>query len=51
MATVATRREKNNVSRSQNKIHLTPTDLLMEGDSTSVRLLFAFFGPFELNGD
>ena len=31
MATVATRREKNDVPRSKNRIDLTPTGLLMEG--------------------
>jgi hypothetical protein len=38
---------KNNASRSQNKIDLTPTGLLMEGVSTSLCSLFAFFGSFE----
>jgi len=38
---------KNNVSRSQSKIDLTPTGLLMEGDSASLRRLFAFFCHFE----
>jgi hypothetical protein len=36
MATVATRREKNDVPRSQNRIHLTPIGLLMEGHSTQI---------------
>jgi hypothetical protein len=39
MATVATRREKNNVSGSQNKIGLTPTGLLMEGVSAQNPIL------------
>jgi hypothetical protein len=30
---------------------LTPTGLLMEGDCTSVRFPFAFFGDFECYGD
>ena len=34
MATAATRQEKNDVSQSKNKIALTPTGLLMEGDFT-----------------
>jgi len=38
---------KNNVSRSQSKMDLTPTGLLMEGVSTSVRFPFAFSGDFE----
>jgi hypothetical protein len=33
---------KNNVSRSQSKMDLTPTGLLMEGVSTSLRFLFAY---------
>jgi hypothetical protein len=36
MATVATRREENDVSRSPNRINLTPTGLLMEGDFTAL---------------
>jgi hypothetical protein len=51
MATVATRLEKNNVSPSQNKIDLTPTGLLMEGDSGKFALLFRFFRDFECYGD
>jgi len=51
MATVATRRENNNVSRSHNKIDLTPTGLLMEGVYTSLRFLFAKIGVNECNGD
>ena len=33
----------NVVSRNEKRIDLTPTGLLMEGDSASVRFLFAFF--------
>ena len=36
--------EETNVSSSQNQIDLTPTGLLMEGDSTSVRFPFAIAG-------
>jgi hypothetical protein len=34
MATVATRRENNDVPRNENRIDLTPTGLLMEGHYT-----------------
>jgi len=34
MATVATRREKNLVEQEHQRIHLTPTGLLMEGVNT-----------------
>jgi hypothetical protein len=34
---------KNNVSRSQSKIDLTPTGLLMEGIIATLRFCFAFF--------
>ena len=37
MATVATRREKNHVPQSQNRIDLTPTGLLMESDYTQYK--------------
>jgi len=42
MAAVAdSAEEKNHVPRRNNKIHLTPTGLLMEGHFTTLRLLFA----------
>jgi len=42
VATVVARREKNLVQQGKNKrIDLTPTGLLMEGDFTSLRRLFA----------
>jgi hypothetical protein len=51
MATVATRREKKTYvpdkeqrTHLEHRIHLTPTGLLMEGDSTSLRCLFALIG-------
>jgi hypothetical protein len=31
---VAARREQKNMSKQETRIHLTPTGLLMEGDST-----------------
>jgi len=42
MATVATRQEETNVSNQETRIHLTPTGLLMEGVSASLRFPFAF---------
>jgi hypothetical protein len=51
MATAATRQEKNHVQQKQPRMHLTPTGLLMEGDSTTLRLPFTFFGDFERKGD
>ena len=43
-ATVATRREKNDVPLNEKRIDFTPTGLLMEGNFTSLRSLVAFFG-------
>jgi hypothetical protein len=43
--------EKNLVQRSQTRIILTPTGLLMEGHSTSLRRLFALFVDDECNRD
>jgi hypothetical protein len=48
MATVATRREKN---LGYEKVYLTATGLLMEGDYTSLRRLFAFLRVNERDGD
>jgi hypothetical protein len=44
-------RRKNLVQQKNNRIHLTPTGLLMEGDCTSVRFLLAFFRANERYGD
>ena len=50
MATVATRRENNDVPRTATRIDLTPTGLLMEGDFTNLRCLFALFLAFQTFG-
>ena len=36
-------REKNHVSRNENRIDLTPTGLLMEGHSAQISIYFAYF--------
>jgi len=42
---------RKNVSNHETRIHLTPTGLLMEGDSISLRFYFASFGVNERNRD
>jgi hypothetical protein len=44
-------REKQRDQQSPKRIPLTPTGLLMEGDLTSLRRLFAFSQVNECNGD
>ena len=44
-------RGRKNVSNHETRIHLTPTGLLMEGDSISLRFYFASFGVNERNRD
>jgi hypothetical protein len=50
-ATVATRREKNDVPLNEKRIDFTPTGLLMEGNFTSLRSLVAFLAVNECYGD
>jgi hypothetical protein len=42
---------KNLVQRKDKRTHLTPTGLLMEGDSASLRYFFALERGFERYGD
>src|SRR6266498_1524502 len=50
VATVATRAGEKPCLTKKERIHLTPTGLLMEGLSTSLRLPFAFSRDDERNG-
>jgi hypothetical protein len=44
MATVATRQNESSSYEKQERIHLTPTGLLMEGDYTQNRLVMSVKG-------